>query len=169
MYMTTQKKEWYVVYTYPNSEKKIYNELEKRRVTAFLPTRKVTRQWSDRKKKLEIPLFPNYVFVKVPPREMWMVLMVNGIVRFISFEGTPATVKDAEIEMVQKLLTECYEINDEDITLVGEKVKVKGGPLAGLTGSVIECKGRARLHVALETIGRAVSVNIDADLLERLN
>lgn len=128
---------WYVVYTYPNSEKKIYNELNKRAITAFLPTKKVVRQWSDRKKKLEIPLFPNYIFVKLPPKQMWVVLMIDGVVRFISFDGAPVVVRDTEIDVVKKLISASSEVNNENFCIQGEKVQVKEGPLSGLVGRVV--------------------------------
>ncbi len=162
------KEDWYVVYTCPNSERKIYNELRKRYITAYLPTREVVRQWSDRKKKVETPLFPNYVFVKVPKKNMWSVLMINGVVRFISFNGAPTVVKDAEMNAV-KLLSDSFEIINENSCERGEKVRIKQGPLAGLAGRVVSNQGMMRLYIELESIQKTISVNVGVYQLEKLH
>jgi transcription antitermination factor NusG len=162
----TKQSGWYVVYTCPNSEKKIYAELNKRAITAFMPTKKVVKQWSDRKQKIEVPLFPNYVFVKVPHNEMWTVLMISGVVRFVSFEGKPAVVKDAEIDFIKKLASAAGMIHNEDRYIEGEKVKVKEGPLLGMVGKVKNKKGVTRLYVEIDTVRQVVSIDIDAALLE---
>lgn len=160
---------WYVVYTNPNTEKRIYTELGRRAIKAFLPTKKVERQWKDRKKKLDVPLFPNYVFVNVAPDEMWTVLMVNGVVKFVSFNGSPAVVRDTEIELVKKVLAGASVVSGEEVALQGETVRVMQGPLSGLTGRVLNSKGVTRLCLELETVNQIISVDIDAALLARVN
>ncbi len=159
---------WYVLYTRPNNEKKVFNELNKRDITTFLPTKKVTRKWSDREKKIEVPLFPNYLFVKVPTRQMWLALTVNGVLQYITFDGTPVVVKETDVAMVKKLLTGGSAIRNEECCVKGDKVKVSNGPLAGLYGMVTEKKGLTRLYVELEAIQRVISVDIDAGLLEKV-
>ncbi len=159
---------WYVVYTCPNSEKKIYKELSRRKINAFLPIKTEVRQWWDRKKKLEVPLFPNYVFVNVSLKEIWTVLMVNGVVRLISFDGVPAVVKDAEIDMIKQLSSVTNKINNENGCIKGEKVQVKEGPLSGLMGKVKDMKGTTRLFVELETIHQVISVDIETAFLEKV-
>jgi transcription antitermination factor NusG len=151
---------WHIVYTSPNTEKKIYNELCKRSINAYLPVNQVVRQWSDRKKKLELPLFPNYIFVKVTAREMWSVLMVAGVLRFISFGQQIAVIKDEEIETIKKLLHTNPEVNQETDCVIGDRVKVTDGPFKGLEGTVSQVKGYTRLFVSLETINRVLSVEI---------
>jgi transcription antitermination factor NusG len=164
----THQDYWYVVYTYPNCEKKIYNELIKRNIDAFLPTRQQTRQWSDRKKKIEVPLFPNYIFVKISSRCMWNVLMINGVARFVSFNEGPAAVKDAEIDVIKRITANCNEINNEDFCLKGEKVQVQHGPLQGLIGKVVDKKGLTKLYIELETVSQTISVEIDAAQLGKV-
>ncbi|MDN5217521.1 UpxY family transcription antiterminator [Fulvivirgaceae bacterium BMA12] len=165
----TRHNNWYVVYTYPNSEKKIYNELNKREITAYLPTKGVVRQWSDRKKKLEVPLFPNYVFVNIPPKDMWMVLMVNGVVKFVSFNGTPAVVRDSEIDLVKRLSSKANVVSNKNFYIRGEKVQVKEGVFSGLVGKVMNKKGMTRLYVELETAHLMFSIDIEAALLKKLD
>src|SRR5687768_9967528 len=92
--MNTQ---WYAVYTYPQCERKIYNKLTERNIVAYLPTHVVTRLWSDRKKKLIMPLLPNYVFVNVTPKDRYRVLSIEGVTRFVSFGHEPAAISEKEI------------------------------------------------------------------------
>jgi transcription antitermination factor NusG len=156
---------WYVIYTYPNSEKKIYHELIRRAISVFLPTRYIIRQWSDRKKSVEVPLFPNYLFVNVHPQQMWEVLMVSGVVRYITLNGAPVVVKDGDIAYVRQLLLGTNVLNNTALGLQGHKVQVTRGPLSGLVGKVTDLKGKTRLFVELEAIQQAISIEIDASLL----
>lgn len=164
----TKCQNWYVVYTYPNSEKKIYNELTKRNITAFLPTIKEVRRWSDRNKTVEVPLFPNYVFVEVTPKEMWVVTLIARVVRFITFDAVSVVVKNTEIDLIKKLLSETNDVRPESFPVKGEKVLVEEGPFAGLVGRVTDKKGANRLYIELTSIHQAVSVDIDACNLGRL-
>jgi len=91
------KSHWYIVYTFPNLEKKIYNELTKKKIKAYLPLQNVIRQWSDRKKEIKVPMFPNYVFINSTERERFNLLKIAGVLKFITFEGKPAMVSEDEI------------------------------------------------------------------------
>ena len=84
--MSTQlnQSDWIVIYTYPKFEQKIEKELIKIDIETFLPMHEVVRQWSDRKKKLTLPLFPNYLFVRTDSRNRWKVLAIKGVVKFLS-------------------------------------------------------------------------------------
>lgn len=168
--VATQQPKWYAIYTCPNTEKKIYNELNRRAIRAILPTTKVMRQWSDRKKLIEVPLFPNYLFVNILYTEMWLVSMLRGVVRFVSSEGTPVVVKDSEINLIEKLASEesAADVVKSDSFNSGEKVQVKKGPFAGLVGTVASLAGITKLYVELETIHKVISINIDAGLLEKI-
>lgn len=159
---------WYVVYTYPNSEKKVYNELMRRKMRALLPTRKEVRQWSDRKKNVEVPLFPNYVFIKTPSEQMWMVLTIPGVARFVAFNGVPAVVKESEIDWIKEIMLNSKVEANEISGFKGEKVQVKQGPLKGLIGRVLDKKGMTRLYVELEAIQQTISIEIDSILLESM-
>ncbi len=163
----TQKNGWYVIYTYPNNEKKIYNELCKRDITAFLPTKKTIRQWSDRKKWIEVPLFPNYVFVKVPVEATWEILMIDGVVKYVTFSGARAVVTEREIECVRRLLLGIDVSTSDFLNVTGEAVRVKQGPLAGMKGKVVCRRGATRFYVELESINHTISVEIDAALLAK--
>ena len=151
---------WYVIYTYPNQEKKIYNELCKRGLNAFLPVTKVLRRWSDRNKLIEIPLFLNYMFVNIYLNEIWKVLMLNGVSKFVSFNGSQSIIKEEEIECIRKMMVAPGELRNEKSDIKGQRVKVMYGPLAGLEGKILDRKGLTRFYVALESINQIISVDI---------
>ena len=81
--------QWYVVYTLSKHEKKVEKLLERKNIESYLPKRTIIRQWSDRKRKVEAPLFPNYLFVHIHPREFWKVLSTNGVIRFVCTGRSP--------------------------------------------------------------------------------
>jgi transcription antitermination factor NusG len=159
---------WNVIYTCPKTEKKVHNSLTKLNVDSYLPLQKVVRQWSDRKKKIEVPMFPNYVFVKVDLTEHWKVLSVNGVVRFINFAGILSKVPDYEIDMIKRIL------QDEHITVakenccfeVGRKIRIAKGRFTGLVGTLIEKRGKFRLLVRIESISQSIAIDIPTDCIE---
>jgi transcriptional antiterminator RfaH len=157
---------WYVVYTHPNFEKKVYNSLQQRDIISFLPLKKITRQWSDRKKTIEAPLFPNYLFVYTTVHDRFKVLEIPGAARYISFDGSPVTITDNEIAMIKKMMT------DPDVMiesyLEGDFVKITEGPFTGLTGIVFERKGRTRFGVKLNAINQSLSVEFNRSSIAKI-
>lgn len=164
--MTKDDLSWYVVYTYPKQERRIFADLLKESINAFLPYQKVVKQWSDRKKKLEVPLFPNYVFVQMPEKERFKVFNVAGITRFISFGGKPAVVSEDEINTIKQLVN--HDINfEKEVSLTsGNRVKVVQGPLTGQSGVLLEKKGGKRFGIHFDSISLSISIDIQYDFLE---
>ena len=95
---------WYALYTEPRHEKKVAARLQQLGIEIYCPLIVQVRQWSDRKKKVEVPLLPSYVFVKVDSNERERVFQVSGVVRYLYWLGQPAIIKEAEIDMMQKWL-----------------------------------------------------------------
>jgi transcription antitermination factor NusG len=154
-------KDWHIGYTCPKAEKRVHKKLEIMGVTSFLPLQKVIKNWSDRKKKLEIPLFPNYIFIHTSPSERYDILQVNGLVRYVTFEGKPATVPDSLINSLQKMLSGDLEVTNEQF-IAGMAVKIIDGPFAGIEGQLIRNNGKSRLFVQINVLQRNVSVDISA-------
>ena len=154
---------WRVFYTRARSEKKCEERLEKRSVEVLVPKRVVQRRWTDRTKKIIEPLFRNYVFANVNEKERLQVLRVPGIVRSVTFEGKPARLRADEVENL-RLLTEAQE-NLAVVDLrpqIGSTVTLTDGPLKGLTGEVLEHRGRTSLLVRIDSIQQAIRVEIAA-------
>lgn len=159
--------DWFVVYTYSQYEKKILKEFERNHIESFLPLQKVVRQWSDRKKKVEVPLFPNYIFVRTTIQNMWQVLKVSGVIKFITHDGKPIPVLNEKINAIRKLDNQEVEVTNE-LFAEGDEVKVVGGPMSGSRGVLVEKKGKSRLAIQVEIMKQSVLVDISPNYLEKL-
>lgn len=158
---------WHLVVTKSLYERKVSASLRENGVDVFLPMTKVVRQWSDRKVKLDMPLFPNYVFVKLSEPERNRVF-VNGVINFVMFSNKPAIVSDKTINYIRLALNGEPESVDHTLS-VGDRVLVTSGPMQGLSGLLIEHKGRHRLAIRIELMHRYVIVDVKSGRLERLS
>ena len=159
---------WYAVYTKSRHEKQTATELKKQGVHVFLPLVKTIRQWSDRKKKIEVPLFNSYVFVKIDIKDQFYVLQADGAVKFIAFENKPVPIPEWQINNLKVLLNtnEKFEITFDDFE-PGEEVTVNRGPLRGLRGKLIRYKGTNRVLISIDSINQSLIVDIHPALLEK--
>lgn len=160
---------WYVLYTYPNSEKKVFQNLQRDNIETFLPLQKVIRQWSDRKKILEVPLFPNYIFVHIRPNEKYKALNVSGIVKYVSFDNKPVFVDPNEISLIKNLVQSNYDLFVENEFSEGDLVYITQGPFAGLEGVLFERKGQQRFGVRIASLSQTVSIEISSSCFRKLN
>jgi transcription antitermination factor NusG len=164
--MIPSKVKWYTAYTLPKFEKKVSAELSKRNIEAYLPLQKVVRQWSDRVKKIEVPLFPNYIFIKTTELNRREAISVRGICKFVSFDGRPAVIADEDISAIKKLSNENPEV--EANLIEGSNVRIMRGPLAGLTGVLYSKKGKNRFGLRIETIKQTLSLEVPVSFLEEI-
>lgn len=160
---------WYVGYTYPQAERKVDQKLRQLGMTSFLPMHTIVKQWSDRIKKLDVPLFPNYIFVNSSPHERFNALGIKELVRFISFEGIPAVVSDEVISSLKKILNADLEVSSEIMYSEGVKVKIRDGRFAGAEGTLIRKNGKARLLIQIEALNTQVSVEVPVNSVEILS
>lgn len=134
---------WYAIYTHPRAEKLVHSRLLETGVETFLPLQKTYRQWSDRKKLVEKPLLSSYVFVKVIPKNFPLVYKINGVVKFVSFEGKPVAIPQRQIDNLRLLVDSDAEIEVTGESFAkGDNVRVMSGSLIGLTGELINIKGK---------------------------
>jgi transcription antitermination factor NusG len=151
---------WYAAYTAANHEKKIAAELQRRSVECFLPLYESFRRWRDRRVKLQMPLFPGYIFVHLPLLEKLRVLQIPGVVHLVSFSEGPAQVPQSEITSIQNILRQGLPVEPYPYLSVGRRVRVNAGPLNGLEGIVVRRKNKLRFVVLIELIQRAMSVEL---------
>ncbi len=158
---------WRVFYTMPRAEKKCKCYLDNQNVEVFLPIRSVVKQWKDRRKMVEEPLFPNYIFARVDERERIGVLRTRGIVRCVTFGGSLAEVTKKEIDQLKLLQTrpDWLETVSGQHFKIGSDVTIDAGPLRGLCGQIVEHRGTTRLLVRVSSINMAVKVELPARLL----
>jgi transcription antitermination factor NusG len=152
-------RKWYIAYTMPKAEKKVHQQLKELGVISFLPLQKVVRCWSDRKKKLEIPLFPNYLFVYASNRERFDFLKLQGLARYVSFGGSPATVSNQLIDSLKRMLTGDFEVSNIGF-VEGVPVRIMDGPFIGVEGILLQRRGANRLIIQITALHREVSVDV---------
>jgi transcription antitermination factor NusG len=137
------------------------SQLQERRISCFLPVYRSLRRWKDRRKELELVLFPGYVFVHLDLRDRLRVLQLPGVVRFVSFNGHPAPLPDAEIEILSKGLASGIRAEPHPYLKVGNRVRVRSGPLAGAEGILARRKDKFRVVLSIDLIMRSVAVEVD--------
>ena len=157
---------WYVAHTSANHEKRVTQQLQERSVENFLPLYDSVRRWKDRRMKLQLPLFPSYVFVRLPLRERLKVLQVPGVARLISFNGQPAALPDKEIEALRASLAARLSAEPHPYLTVGRRVRIKHGPLKGVEGILIRRKNALRVVLSIDLIMRSASVEVEAGDVE---
>jgi transcription antitermination factor NusG len=133
-----------------------------RSVEYFLPVYQSVRQWQDRRVRLQLPLFPSYVFVRIPVRERLRVLEVAGVASVVSFGGHPAPIPKEDIAIIRACLARDHVVQPHRYLKRGQRVRVSNGPLAGLTGIVVRQRNRTRLVISFVLLQRSVAVEIDA-------
>lgn len=157
------EKKWVVVYTRSKWEKKVDQLLKEQCIHSFCPVVKRRRQWADRSKEVEFPLFSSYVFVHADPKEELMVRRTSGVVDFIYHCGRPAVVRASEIDRIRSLVMEYKDV--ETIPLqklhIGDKVKIKEGPLVDWQGEVIQINGKSVIMV-MEVLNCALLAKVKA-------
>ena len=153
---------WFAIYTRPRSEKKVHNLLIENGYNAYLPLMTTIRQWSDRKKKVQLPLISSYVFVNTKESDLKNILPVNGVVRVLKHLGKPAIIKDYEIENLRILLEDTDNITFIRDTHLkkGDSIIVEKGVFKGLIAECCELKGKHRVIVRIEALGDLIEVNI---------
>lgn len=157
---------WHVVYTMPKSEQKVASAIAEMGIEHYLPLQKVIRQWSDRKKKLLVPLFPNYVFVRVSADKRSYLYSIRELVRFVSIEKRPVVVREKEITAIKRVLNEEVEIFAEEYFQAGMNIRIKQGQFAGLEGVVVKKSNYSRLIIKIDGLMKAFSINVPTNLSE---
>ena len=157
---------WYAAYTCANHEKHVAEQLGIRSVEHFVPLYESVRRWKDRKVRLQLPLFPGYVFVRLALSDRLRVLQVPGVARLVGFNGLPCALPDSEIEALKAGLASGVRAEPHPFLTVGRRARVKAGPLAGMEGVLVRKKNGARFVISLDLIMRSVAVDVDALELE---
>ena len=160
---------WYVVHVRSRHEFVVHDELERKNIRAFLPSFKRTSQWKDRKKEIDHPLFPGYVFVQVPdrPGSFLEVLKTRGVVVFVTLApGMPTPVATEEIDSLRLMVGTCGELDVYPHLKEGMRVRVKSGPLENAEGILWKKENEYRFAINVELLGRSVAVRIAPDDIE---
>ena len=157
---------WFAVYTRSRHEKVAERELHKKGIDTFLPLRKIVRQWSDRKKTIEEPLFKGYLFVRAALSERFNVLNAVGVVRFVTQGAEPAEIPEKELLAIRRFTEEDIQVDPFPYLKQGERVYVRSGPFKGAEGFVVRKDNHCRLVISLDMLMQSVSVLIDQACVE---
>jgi transcription antitermination factor NusG len=152
---------WYAAYTCANHEKRVREMLTQRCVVSFLPAYETVRRWKDRRMRIQLPLFPGYVFVRLALVDRLRVLQIPSVVRLIGFNGHPSPLPDEEIEALKRGLAAGVRAEPHPFLTVGRRVRVKRGPFEGMQGILLRRKGKLRLVLSVELIMRSVVIDVD--------
>lgn len=164
--MAERSKLWMIVYTKPRHEKKVADLLTKKSINNYCPTRRVLRQWSDRKKYVDEVLIRSYVFVKVEESERIHVLQTPGVLNFVYWLRKPAIVREVEMKALMDFLSSAHvsEINVRQLE-VGAKVRVLSGPLIAQEGEILKIDKNV-ISIRLYSAGLEFTAILDKDVLE---
>jgi transcription antitermination factor NusG len=158
--------QWYAVYTWANHEKRVAGQLTERAVEHFLPLYESVRRWKDRRVRLQLPLFPGYVFVFLALRHRLQVLELPSVVHLVGFNGHPTALPESQIEDLRNGLAQPLRALPHPYVRIGRRVRIKGGPLQGMEGTLAGRKNNFRVVVSIELIRRSIAVDVDVADLE---
>jgi transcription antitermination factor NusG len=160
--------DWYAFYTKSRHEKRVHRDLLAEGCESFLPLHRVTRQWADRRKEVELPLFPGYIFVRCADADdMWHVVYKDGVVKVLGATPTqPTPIPAEEIESIRRAQEKGFVLEPHTYLRRGRKVRIARGPLVGIEGIILEEPRKARLVLSIHAIGRSASLEIDSTYVE---
>jgi len=161
--------EWYAVYANVRHEKRVKEYLDGRMVECYLPSYRSVRRWQDRRKEVELPLFPGYLFVRIAYRSRLQVLTAPGVVQIVSFDGKPAPIRPEEMEALRQALSRNAHCEPHPYLRIGRRVRVRSGPLTGVEGILTRRKEGFRLILSIDLIMRSIATEVDEADVEPVN
>jgi transcription antitermination factor NusG len=167
--ITKEKKHWYVVYTMPRSEKKVFSRLVDRGWEAYCPLQKQTKQWSDRTKIVEEPLFKSYLFVHISEADQPAIRLIQGVVNFVYWLGKPAKVRNEEIVRIQRFLDDYSNVQLEQLDEVqeGASVLITGGAFMEKEAKVVRIYSK-KVELVIHSLGCKLVAWVDKEKIKRL-
>jgi transcription antitermination factor NusG len=154
------KYNWYAVRVKSRSEKRVYSDLVEQKIEAYLPLQRKLRQWSDRKKWVEMPLISGYVFIYISRKEYESVLKTNNVVCYVYFERKAAIIRDEDINLLKRMLGQVDLELEVTVELLkpGQMVEIISGPLCGVVGELIDFKGKNKVALRIPPLGYTVMI-----------
>jgi len=161
---------WFAVQTRPRHEKKVNSELSGKGIRSFLPLHRERRRWSDRYQWVELPMFSQYLFVKLllTPESRLKVLQTTGIVQFVGATGYGTPIPNEQIESLRAIVSHRIPAAAHEFLRVGERVRIRGGALDGIEGILSAIRNDKSLVVSVDLIQKSVAIRIDGFEIERV-
>jgi transcription antitermination factor NusG len=155
---------WYAIYTRANHEKRVAAHLTHLGVENYLPLYEALRKWTDRRVRLQLPLFPGYLFARTALRERLPILQTPGVVRMVGAGGAPMALDSEQVERLRRGLAQISAAPYLRIP-VGQRVQIVAGPLKGMEGVLLRRKSGLRVVISIELIQRSFVADIESDVL----
>ena len=165
--MLSKEKKWYEIYTKPRWEKKTDNFLIQKGIESWCPMQKTERQWTDRKKIIDMPIFRSYVFIRINEQQRIQVLETDGVINFVHYLGRPAIIRDEEINLIKQYLLipgTVIHISDAQVLKEKSKVKIRAGVFMDNQGEIIRLN-KKKVYVQLQTLGQVMVVEFPIEQL----
>lgn len=156
---------WFAAYTRPRNEKVVAASLQNRGYEILLPRYQVASRWKDRVKQLDLPLFPGYLFVRCDAWKRLPVLQTPGLLHLVSDSRGPLPIPEEEVESLRVAMTSRARLEPVPFLKAGDRVRVRGGPLAGLEGILVAKRDSLRVVISVELLARSVAVEVDGSWL----
>lgn len=159
---------WYAVYTRPKCEKRVADLLDRKSIENYCPLHKVQKQWSDRKKIVDQPLFTSYVFVRLNHQELISVRETDGVINLVHWLNKPAVIRDEEISAIKQFLGEHSKIRlEKEKVSLHEKVRITGGPLMLREGNIVEVLHHT-VKIFLPSLGYSMVAEVSKSNIEKV-
>ena len=160
---------WFAVFTSSHHEKRVSQHLAQQQIESFLPLYSEIHHWTNRRRAtVQMPLFPNYVFVRIDRRQRGRVLQVPGVLSIVGSGYQPTPLPDFEIEALRSAL-QVRNFEPHPYLVIGERVRVKKGPLDGMEGILLRKKNNLRVVITVALIRQSVAIEVDADDVEPIS
>jgi transcription antitermination factor NusG len=160
---------WFAVVIKPHHEQTVRQALLEKGLESFAPTYTAVQRWSDRLQRLQLPLFPGYVFCRFARNNRVPVLRTPGVRSIVSFGSEMMPVPEQEIERIRWMVSAAPAVEPWPFLRAGQRVRVQHGPLAGIEGILAEVRNTTRLVVSLEMLQRSVAVQLNRDEIRPLD
>ena len=160
------ERQWFATFTLPQNEKSVLRHLDLRHIESFLPTYETVRVWKNRqRRKITLPLFPTYIFVRISRAERGRVLGCPGVLQIVGNNREPVPLQDAEMEALRsESCRRRFEPFQE--LVIGEKVRIRSGVMMGLQGTLVRRNGNHRFVLTIEMINQHAAIEVDAEDME---
>jgi len=161
---------WYALHTHARHERVVEHRLREQGMETFVPVVQEVHRWSDRKKRVEVPLFSCYVFVRctLSDRDRTMVHRVDSVLGFVGVRGAGVPIPNEQIDSIRTVLEQAAPWRSHPFLKVGQRVRVRGGALDGVEGVFLSENGDHSLVISVDAIQRSMAVRIDGYDIEPL-
>ena len=156
------EKLWYAGYTASRHEKRVAEHFAQRGVEHFLPLYETIHRWNNGRHRVQLPLFPGYIFVRIALRDRLRVIEVPGFVRLVGFNSLPHPLPEADINRMKEALNKGVLAEPYPYLTVGTRVEIRNGPMQGMTGILLRRQNKCRVVISVDLIMRSMAVEVEA-------